>query len=103
MRTPRDLVGGTPRATFTLTFDGRELPAEQGQSIAAVLWSAGVLAWRTTRLGGAPRGAFCGIGQCHDCLITVNGRPNQRACLVPARPDDTVTTQEGTGRAALDR
>ncbi|MER7519632.1 (2Fe-2S)-binding protein [Streptomyces sp. NPDC126499] len=85
----------------TLTFDGRELPFHDGQSIAAALWSSGILAWRTTRAGGAPRGAFCGIGQCHDCLVTVNGRPNRRACLVPARPGDTVTTQEGTGRAAL--
>ncbi|MFF5970512.1 (2Fe-2S)-binding protein [Streptomyces sp. NPDC012769] len=85
----------------TLTFDGRELPFSEGQSIAAALWSAGVLTWRTTRAGGAPRGAFCGIGQCFDCLVTVNGRPNRRACLVPARSGDTVTPQEGTGRAAL--
>ncbi|MEU8620566.1 (2Fe-2S)-binding protein [Streptomyces sp. NPDC048623] len=85
--------------SYTLTFDGRELPAQEGQSVAAVLWSAGILAWRTTRANGAPRGAFCGIGQCFDCLVTVNGRPNQRACLLPARPGDTVTTQEGTGRA----
>ncbi|MFD5326020.1 (2Fe-2S)-binding protein [Streptomyces sp. NPDC127092] len=103
MTTPRDLVGGAPRTTFTLTFDDRELPAQEGQSVAAVLWSAGILAWRTTRNGAAPRGVFCGIGQCYDCLVTVNGRPNQRACTVQARPGDTVTTQEGTGRAALDR
>ncbi|MEV6329065.1 (2Fe-2S)-binding protein [Streptomyces sp. NPDC051909] len=82
-----------------MTFDGRELPAQEGQSVAAVLWSAGILAWRATRTNGTPRGVFCGIGQCYDCLVTVNGRPNQRACLVPARPGDTVTTQEGTGRA----
>ncbi|MEU7064371.1 (2Fe-2S)-binding protein [Streptomyces sp. NPDC051578] len=100
-RSPRDLVGGVPGATYALRFDGRELTAESGQSIAAVLWNAGILAWRTTREGGAPRGAFCGIGSCYDCLVTVNGRPNQRACLVPARPGDTVTTQEGTGRADL--
>ncbi|MFB7866009.1 (2Fe-2S)-binding protein [Streptomyces sp. NPDC056069] len=85
----------------TVTFDGRELPLREGQSVAAVLWSAGILAWRTTREKGAPRGVFCGIGQCFDCLVTVNGRPNQRACVVPARPGDAVTTQEGTGRAAL--
>ncbi|MFD0366583.1 (2Fe-2S)-binding protein [Streptomyces sp. NPDC059071] len=103
MTTPRDLVGGAPRTTFTLTFDDRELPAQEGQSVAAVLWSAGILAWRTTRNGAAPRGVFCGIGQCYDCLVTVNGLPNQRACMVQARPGDTVTTQEGTGRAALDR
>ncbi|MEV7171473.1 (2Fe-2S)-binding protein [Streptomyces sp. NPDC093224] len=101
MRTPRSLVGGSPRSRFTIDFDGRELSAQEGQSVAAVLWGAGVLAWRTTRDGGAPRGAFCGIGSCHDCLVTVNGHPNQRACLVPARPGDAVTTQEGTGRADL--
>ncbi|MEU3775533.1 (2Fe-2S)-binding protein [Streptomyces sp. NPDC032472] len=100
-RTPRTLVGGHPDATYTLRFDGRDLTAHAGQSIAAVLWSAGILAWRTTRQSGTPRGAFCGIGSCYDCLVTVNGRPNQRACLVPAQPGDTVTTQEGTGRADL--
>ncbi|MCJ1680472.1 (2Fe-2S)-binding protein [Streptomyces sp. APSN-46.1] len=101
MRSPRDLVGGSPAATYPIAFDGRELTAQEGQSIAAVLWSAGILAWRTTRETAAPRGAFCGIGSCYDCLVIVNGRPNQRACLVPAQPGDTVTTQEGTGRAEL--
>ncbi|MEV7542254.1 (2Fe-2S)-binding protein [Streptomyces sp. NPDC089915] len=103
MRSPRELVGGGPAAVYPIGFDGRELPAQEGQSIAAVLWAAGILSWRTTREGGAPRGAFCGIGSCYDCLVTVNGRPNQRACLVPARPGDTVTTQEGTGHADLAR
>ncbi|MDX6764987.1 MULTISPECIES: (2Fe-2S)-binding protein [Streptomyces] len=101
MRSPRSLVGGSPQARFTVDFDGRELPALEGQSVAAVLWAAGILAWRTTREAGAPRGAFCGIGSCYDCLVTVNGLPNQRACLVPARPGDAVTTQEGTGHADL--
>ncbi len=30
---------------------------------------------------GAPRGPFCGMGVCFDCLVTVDGRPSQRACL----------------------
>ncbi|MEU8758698.1 (2Fe-2S)-binding protein [Streptomyces sp. NPDC048659] len=101
MTTPRDLVGGTPPTPHTVTFDGRELPAEEGQTIAAVLWAAGIMSWRTTRGKNAPRGVFCGIGQCFDCLVTVNGEPNRRACLVPANPDDSITTQEGTGRAEL--
>ncbi|MEV7413741.1 (2Fe-2S)-binding protein [Streptomyces sp. NPDC089919] len=100
-RTPRALVGGAPATSYTLEFDGRAIEVQEGQSIAAALWGAGVLSWRTTRGGGAPRGVFCGIGACYDCLVTVNGRANQRACLVPARPGDTVTTQEGTGHAEL--
>ncbi|MFF8845000.1 (2Fe-2S)-binding protein [Streptomyces sp. NPDC015127] len=100
-RTPAELVGAQPGPPFEITLDGRPLPALSGQSVAAALWSAGILAWRTTRVGGRPRGAFCGIGQCYDCLATVNGTPNRRACLVPARPGDEITTQEGHGRAEL--
>ncbi|QES44874.1 proline dehydrogenase [Streptomyces venezuelae] len=99
---PTELVGAAPDPPFTITFDGRRLDALPGQSIAAVLWSAGILSWRTTRGGGRPRGAFCGIGQCYDCLATVNGRPNRRACLVTASPGDTVTTQEGNGHAGFE-
>ncbi|MFC9242526.1 (2Fe-2S)-binding protein [Streptomyces sp. NPDC057136] len=100
-RTPAGLVGAQPESQFEITLDGRPVPALSGQSVAAALWSAGILAWRTTRVGGRPRGAFCGIGQCYDCLATINAEPNRRACLVPARPGDTITTQEGDGRAEL--
>lgn len=100
-RTPTDLVRADPGPPFEITLDGRPLPALPGRSIAAALWAAGVFSWRTTRNAGRPRGAFCGIGSCFDCLATINGTPNQRACLVPARPGDAITTQEGHGRADL--
>ncbi|GAA0688234.1 hypothetical protein GCM10010193_47830 [Kitasatospora atroaurantiaca] len=100
-RTPAALAGAEPGPAHTIEFDGREIPALPGQTIAAALWAEGILAWRTTRVGGCPRGAFCGIGVCFDCLATVNGRPNQRTCLLPAQPGDTVATQEGHGRADL--
>jgi D-hydroxyproline dehydrogenase subunit alpha len=70
----------------SLSFDGRPVPVLPGQSIGAVLVDAGVRSWRTTRKQGRPRGLFCGIGICYDCLVTVDGVPNQRACLTPARP-----------------
>jgi predicted molibdopterin-dependent oxidoreductase YjgC len=94
---PLQLVRARPGTPFTLTFDGRELEALPGQTLAAALWSAGVTSWRTTRNGGRPRGVFCGIGVCFDCLVTVDGRPNRRACLVPAEPGADVRTQCGTG------
>ncbi|MFD8547229.1 (2Fe-2S)-binding protein [Streptomyces sp. NPDC059649] len=100
-RSPAELVGAVPDTAFEITFDGRPITALPGQSLAAALWAAGILTWRTTRVGGRPRGAFCGIGHCFDCLATINGEPNRRACLVPARPGDAVTTQEGHGRAEL--
>jgi predicted molibdopterin-dependent oxidoreductase YjgC len=89
------------RRTVTFTFDGREVTAEAGQSIAGALLAAGVRSWRTTRLDGAPRGLFCGIGVCFDCLVEVDGRPGMRACLTAANDGDRVTTQQGAGHADL--
>ncbi|MFE8945892.1 (2Fe-2S)-binding protein [Streptomyces sp. NPDC007856] len=95
---PLELARARPGEAFTVTFEGRPLAALPGQTVAAALWAAGVTAWRSTRGAGRPRGVFCGIGVCFDCLVTVNGRVNQRACLVPVRPGDAIRTQEGTGR-----
>ncbi|MER0446744.1 (2Fe-2S)-binding protein [Streptomyces sp. Edi4] len=100
-RSPGELAGARPGPAFEITVDGRPVSALPGQSVAAALWAAGILAWRTTRVGGRPRGAFCGIGQCYDCLATVNGVPNRRACLVPVADGDEITTQEGEGRAGF--
>ena len=82
---------------FTIELDGQVIEVEPGQSVAAALIAAGTRSWRRTRTGDRPRGVFCGIGVCFDCLATINGIPNQRACLVEARPGDVVTTQHGTG------
>ncbi|MGH6653606.1 MAG: (2Fe-2S)-binding protein [Actinocrinis sp.] len=98
MRSPEVLVNARPDAAFTLSVDGREIEALFGHTIAAALWREGIVSWRRTRVDDEPRGVFCGIGVCFDCLVTVNGRPNQRACITAARPGDVVTTQEGDGR-----
>lgn len=88
-----------PRPSFR--FQGAAVPFTDGQSVGAALTAAGVRSWRTTRLQGRPRGLFCGIGICFDCLVVADGRPNQRACLLPARAGLDVSTQEGTGRDHL--
>ncbi|MFE2979078.1 (2Fe-2S)-binding protein [Streptomyces sp. NPDC059258] len=78
----------------TVTVDGEPLAFVPGQTLAAALVASGRVAWRTTRVGQRPRGVFCGIGVCYDCLVTVDGRGGQRACLVRARPGMAVTTGE---------
>lgn len=69
---------------ITVKLNGREVSAAAGQSVGAVLMGEGIKAWRTTRNEGKPRGLFCGIGACYDCLITVDHQANQRACMVEA-------------------
>lgn len=78
-------------------FDGEPVGFRPGQTVGAALVAAGRSSWRTTRAEGAPRGLFCGIGVCFDCLVTVDGHPNQRACLVLAEDGARVTTQRGVG------
>lgn len=84
-------TGGGARAV-TVTLDGAPCTGLDGQSLAAVLLGAGHLGWRRGP-SGAPRGLFCGIGVCFDCLVTVNGDRDVRACRRPARDGDTLTTQ----------
>ena len=76
-------------------FDGEQIPFESGDSIAAALLRSGISKLRTTRFGGQPRSIFCGIGHCYDCLVSVNGIINQRACLAKAEPDLNVASQKG--------
>jgi D-hydroxyproline dehydrogenase subunit gamma len=75
--------------------DGQEIAALPGQTVAGVLLGAGRVSWRTTRGGGRPRGVFCGIGVCFDCLVIVNGVPDVRACQRVAADGDDIRTQHG--------
>lgn len=75
---------------FTFDFDGTPIAAHPGETIGAALLAAGVRTLRTTRVGERPRGLFCGIGACFDCLVRVEGLGVVRACLAPARPDGRV-------------
>ncbi|SES68186.1 (2Fe-2S)-binding protein [Nonomuraea wenchangensis] len=81
--------------TYHMTFRGAVVPAEPGQSVGAALVAAGIRDWRSTRRGGRPRGLFCGIGVCFDCLITVDGVPDRRACLTPAADGLHLTDTPG--------
>jgi predicted molibdopterin-dependent oxidoreductase YjgC len=77
---------------LTISVDGEPVAGVAGQSLAGVLLAAGRVSWRTAP-SGAPRGVFCGIGVCFDCLVTVNGERDVRACRRRARDGDTLTTQ----------
>jgi glycine/D-amino acid oxidase-like deaminating enzyme/bacterioferritin-associated ferredoxin len=69
-----------PATPVRISFDGREIEALPGETIAAALAAAEIVAVRQAR-SGAQRGPYCGMGVCFDCLVTVDGRPSQRACL----------------------
>jgi hypothetical protein len=79
------------------TFDGQTLPAYEGETVAAALLAAGRRTFRRTGRRGEPRGLFCGMGVCFDCLVCIDGRPNLRACQVPVAEGMRVQSQSGPG------
>lgn len=68
-------------AKITLVVNGRACSAFEGETVHAALLAAGYRVLRKTVKTGQPRGFFCGMGVCYDCLVTINGVPNQRACM----------------------
>ncbi|MGP4028685.1 (2Fe-2S)-binding protein [Actinomadura sp. 3N407] len=99
VRTAGD-ASGRRDVPLRITVDGEPLTGIEGQTLAGVLMASGRRAWRAGP-SGAPRGVFCGIGVCFDCLVTVNGVRDVRACGRRARDGDAVTTQsrvDGDGR-----
>ncbi len=62
------------------TFDGTPVEAREGETIAAGLARAGICALGRRR-NGPPRGVFCGMGVCQECVVHVNGQPSRRACM----------------------
>jgi D-hydroxyproline dehydrogenase subunit gamma len=74
------------------SFDGRPLEAPRGMTIGGGLLANGIVSWRRTPGDGRPRGIFCGVGACFDCLVDVGDRRGVRACLVLVRDGDELRT-----------
>ena len=79
----------------TFTYDGKELQGYEGEPIAAALKAAGVMVHRYTKKEHKPRGIFCAIGRCTDCVMIVNGVPNVRTCVTPLEEGMQIQTQYG--------
>ena len=77
------------------TFDGKLLEGYEGEPIAAALRASGVKIHRYTTKEHKPRGIFCAIGRCTDCVMIVDGKPNVRTCITPLKEGMEVNTQHG--------
>lgn len=91
----------TPAAaaeTVTVTVNDEPLTVAAGRTVASALILARQQhAWRSTRFLGQPRGLFCGIGVCFDCLVRVDGRASMRACLVQVTDGMVIETEDAVG------
>ncbi|HZU35462.1 MAG TPA: (2Fe-2S)-binding protein [Gemmataceae bacterium] len=88
---------GSGEQLLTFQFDDNPVSAVSGQTIAAALMAHGQRTLRYTSRHTHPRGLFCGMGVCFDCLVQVDGRPNVRACQTPVANGMCVQIQKGDG------
>jgi len=97
---------GPNDSAITITFEGTPIAARPGETIAAALTAAGIREFRITR-DGAPRGLFCGMGVCQECLVEIAGEPAQRACMTKITKPITIRRHVTPARIpfvpALDR
>lgn len=82
---------GESAMNVTITINGqlRQVPA--GTFVAAALAQAG-LAHFCRSVTGEPRAPLCGMGICHECRATIDGRPHQRTCQLPCADGMEVRT-----------
>lgn len=81
-------------------FEGRPISFRPGETLAGALMVAGVVDFRQTPTSGTVRGPWCLMGICYECLLRIDGRDNQRACMTDTRPGMTVERQIGARRDA---
>jgi sarcosine oxidase, subunit alpha len=67
------------------SFDGRDVEALEGDTIASALYAAGQRTFSRSFKYHRRRGLMCCAGQCPNCLVAVDGAPGVRACTEPAR------------------
>lgn len=82
----------------TITVDEKVIEAYEGEPILAALLSNGIRINRYTVKKQEPRGIFCGIGQCSDCSMIVDGQSNVRTCITPVRAGMVIKTQDGLSK-----
>jgi D-hydroxyproline dehydrogenase subunit gamma len=85
------IAGATRGAMVSLVVDGEPIPAFLGESVATALLAAGQRALRASPRNCRPRGMFCAMGVCQECVVQIDGR-TQTSCTTPVRNGMRVST-----------
>lgn len=69
------------RKAISVEIDGREVSCFEGDTVAAIVMLNGREPYRRSIMSGSARAPFCMMGICFECLIEIDGVPNQQGCL----------------------
>ncbi len=84
----------------TITFEGTSIDVPAGETVASALSIASVGATRTTPVSGAPRSAYCLMGVCFECLMVIDGKHDQQACMIIVREGMNIQRQLGASEVS---
>ncbi|MEJ6004070.1 (2Fe-2S)-binding protein [Paucibacter sp. AS339] len=79
-------------STIRLHINGKTCQVPAGGTVAAALAHAGLAGTRRS-VSGQPRAAFCGMGQCQECRVSIDGVPHRLACLTPTLDGMRIETE----------
>lgn len=89
-----------PRESVEIIVDGVCLKAYEGDTVAAAMLAADVSMFHCAPFSRAPRGPYCMMGVCFDCLVMIEGVGNQQACQRLVAPGMRIVT--GAGRRGIE-
>ncbi len=89
------LLPHNTEATVTVIVNGTDLSVPRGFTAAAAMLLQGSGPTRTTPLSGEGRAPYCMMGVCFECLMEINGEPNQQGCSMPVSDGMRINRQHG--------
>ena len=74
--------------------NGKEVIAFMGETLLAALIASGYKQLKKSPVLKEGRGGLCGMGVCYECLVTIDGIKNMRACMQDIRPGMEIEIEE---------
>ena len=84
---------------LTVSVNGAAVSVPRGCTAAAAMLMHESGATRTTPLSGEGRAPYCMMGVCFECLMEIDGEPNQQGCLVTVTEGMRINPQHGKREA----
>jgi predicted molibdopterin-dependent oxidoreductase YjgC len=65
--------------------NNKPVRSRRGESLASALLAAGYKVFRHTHQDDFPRGIYCGMGECFECLVQIDQGHRVRACMTKVK------------------
>lgn len=90
-----EIASNAAARPIELSVNNQKVTCYPHDTVATALLAADQVACRTSVVTGQARGPFCMMGVCYECLVTIDGQPNQQGCMTRVRAGMVITFQHG--------